>query len=327
MLTTGPKTPKKHGSLNFSAIHKKPSLGWVFCGVCRVHVARFRVERRLFVYCMNKIELFSFQEKIVRVLGTPENPLFVAADVCQILEIGNSSDSLKGLDEDEKITLANSEGNPRAGVPHQLNCVTESGLYSLVFKSRKPEAKKFRKWVTSEVLPALRKQGLYEIEEGEKNPSEALTALEGIAFDASRARAGLIAGEIPVETAQVISSLCAQGLRAWEMRLRIKPEILTAQLSLLSIPGDEMHRVLVAVADSIEGNGVFTMSDLFVIAREAGVLKGDLTEGRAKSFGKGLVHCRMHVYTDSRGRKFRMDKRRCKDGTRYSIQFNGEVAK
>ena len=305
MLTTGPKTPKKHGSLNFSAIHKKPSLGWVFCGVCRVHVARFRVERRLFVYCMNKIELFSFQEKIVRVLGTPENPLFVAADVCQILEIGN----------------------PRAGVPHQLNCVTESGLYSLVFKSRKPEAKKFRKWVTSEVLPALRKQGLYEIEEGEKNPSEALTALEGIAFDASRARAGLIAGEIPVETAQVISSLCAQGLRAWEMRLRIKPEILTAQLSLLSIPGDEMHRVLVAVADSIEGNGVFTMSDLFVIAREAGVLKGELTEGRAKSFGKGLVHCRMHVYTDSRGRKFRMDKRRCKDGTRYSIQFNGEVAK
>ena len=67
------------------------------------------------------------------------------------------------MDADERITLDNSEGNPRAGNPLTFNAVNESGLYALIFKSRKPEAKTFRKWVTSEVLPALRKTGKYDM--------------------------------------------------------------------------------------------------------------------------------------------------------------------
>lgn len=69
------------------------------------------------------------------------------------------------LGEDEKITLSNPDGNPRAGIPHQMNVVSEPGLYSLILRSRKPEAKAFKRWVTHEVIPSIRKHGLYATEE------------------------------------------------------------------------------------------------------------------------------------------------------------------
>lgn len=106
---------------------------------------------------------FDFNDEPVRTMLRDEHPWFVAADVCRVLEIANPRDAIVTLDEDEKITVANADGNPRAGIPHSFNLISESGLYALVFKSRKPEAKTFRKWVTAEVLPALRKTGKYEL--------------------------------------------------------------------------------------------------------------------------------------------------------------------
>jgi prophage antirepressor-like protein len=60
--------------------------------------------------------------------------------------MGNVSETLRGLDEDEKITLSNPDGNPRRGIPHSYVIINESGLYSLILRSRKPEAKRFKKW-------------------------------------------------------------------------------------------------------------------------------------------------------------------------------------
>ena len=116
-----------------------------------------------------KLTTFDFNDAAVRVMMRDEQPWFVAADVCRVLDIQNPTDAVKGLDEDETITLANSEGNPRAGIPHSLRLISESGLYALAFKSRKPEARVFRKWVTAVVLPALRKTGKYEVLSGEEH--------------------------------------------------------------------------------------------------------------------------------------------------------------
>lgn len=72
--------------------------------------------------------------------------------------------AVSGLDDDEKMTVANTDGHSgQRGGAQSFNLISESGLYALVFKSRKPEAKTFRKWVTSEVLPALRQTGKYEV--------------------------------------------------------------------------------------------------------------------------------------------------------------------
>lgn len=107
-------------------------------------------------------------------------PYFVAIDVCRILDIKNPWDAMSRLDNDEKIIFHSKNSNVGNAdfrkidensnlgitevrdIPNRgLNLVNESGLYHLIFMSRKPLAKKFRKWVTSVVLPAIRKSGMY----------------------------------------------------------------------------------------------------------------------------------------------------------------------
>ena len=88
-------------------------------------------------------------------------PWFVGKDVCDCLELGNTTEALRGLDDDEKFTLSNPEGNPRAGIPLELNIISEPGLYSLILRSRKPEAKAFKRWLVHEVIPSIRRHGVY----------------------------------------------------------------------------------------------------------------------------------------------------------------------
>lgn len=101
---------------------------------------------------------FSFENSSVRTLGDAISPLFVAADLAAILGYGSTKDATRILDDDEKQTVSIvTNGGKQA-----MTAVTESGLYAMILKSRRPEAKRFRKWVTSEVLPAIRKTGRYE---------------------------------------------------------------------------------------------------------------------------------------------------------------------
>lgn len=92
------------------------------------------------------------------------NPLFNASDVCKSAGLDNVSQALTRLDDDEKREIIS---NDVAGIrgKRPIQYVTESGLYSLVLSSRKPEAKRLKKWVTSEVLPSIRKTGSYSAQE------------------------------------------------------------------------------------------------------------------------------------------------------------------
>lgn len=107
---------------------------------------------------MNKLQIFKntdFGE--IRTITIDNEPWFIAKDACDILEIGNTSQALSRLDEDEKNTIILNEGigNPNKAI------VNEFGLYSLVLSSRKPEAKQFKRWITHEVIPQIRKTGSY----------------------------------------------------------------------------------------------------------------------------------------------------------------------
>ena len=107
---------------------------------------------------MNDLTVFRFEgTREVRTVLKDGEPWFVAKDICDILELEKTDSAIRDLGDDEKGTHSMSTlgGNQRMSV------VSESGLYALVFKSRKPEAQAFRKWVTSEVLPAIRKTGQY----------------------------------------------------------------------------------------------------------------------------------------------------------------------
>lgn len=92
-----------------------------------------------------------------RVIDRNGEPWFVLSEVCKKLGIGNTSDAASRLDEDEKGVAAIDTPGGR----QQLRIINESGLYSIILRSTKPEAKRFKKWITSEVLPSIRKTGGY----------------------------------------------------------------------------------------------------------------------------------------------------------------------
>lgn len=100
---------------------------------------------------------FHFGAKQVRTVDIEGTAWFVAADVCAVLSIKNHRESVRHLDEDEKGVIS----NDTLGGRQDMTVVSESGLYALVLRSRKPEARAFTKWVTAEVLPAIRKHGHY----------------------------------------------------------------------------------------------------------------------------------------------------------------------
>ncbi len=103
----------------------------------------------------NEIQKFDFKGAPLRTLTDEAGePWFVAKDVCAILEISNPSDALKRLDDDERSRF-------NLGRQGETNIVNEAGLYVLVLGSRKPEAHEFKRWVTHEVLPQIRKTGGY----------------------------------------------------------------------------------------------------------------------------------------------------------------------
>jgi prophage antirepressor-like protein len=105
---------------------------------------------------MNDLQIFNNEEfGEVRTAVVNDEPMFCLIDICKALEIKNATDVAKRLDEDELTRL---NLGSRAG---ETNFITESGLYAVILRSDKPNAKKFRKWVTSEVLPSIRKTGSY----------------------------------------------------------------------------------------------------------------------------------------------------------------------
>ena len=98
----------------------------------------------------------------VRSMLIDDNPWFVAVDVCNVLGLTNSRKAVSYLDDDEKNTVTINDGIP--GNPNKT-IISEAGLYSLILRSRKPEAKAFKRWITHEVIPSIRKTGGYVADE------------------------------------------------------------------------------------------------------------------------------------------------------------------
>ena len=107
---------------------------------------------------LSAITPFTFNGQAIRVAAQDGEHWFASADVCGLLKIRNPRSAVARLDDDEK-GVAN---NDTLGGTQALSVVNESGLYHLIFRSRKPQAKAFRRWVTTEVLPSIRKTGSYK---------------------------------------------------------------------------------------------------------------------------------------------------------------------
>lgn len=130
---------------------------------------------------MSEVQLFNFENHEVRSLLVDDEPWFVGKDVAEILSYSNTRKALTDhVDDEDKmdgVTIRDSIGRNQKPV-----LINESGLYSLVLSSKLPSAKKFKRWVTSEVLPALRKTGQYQVKElsGQELMAKALIEAQNV---------------------------------------------------------------------------------------------------------------------------------------------------
>lgn len=116
---------------------------------------------------MESLQIFNYQQNQIRTVVKDGEPWFVANDVCFILGIGNANMAAARLDDDE---VSQAEVIDSMGRIQNTNIVNEMGLYNLILRSDKREAKQFKRWVTHDVLPSIRKHGMYAKEELLNNP-------------------------------------------------------------------------------------------------------------------------------------------------------------
>ena len=153
---------------------------------------------------MNELQIFESPEfGQVRTVVIENEPWFVGKDVANILGYANTKDAISShVEEDDKTIIQRSE-NTTLEIPNRgLTFINESGLYSLIFSSKLPNAKKFKRWVTSEVLPTIRKHGMYATEELLDNPDVAIAAFT--ALKAEREKRKLLEAQIETDKPKVI---------------------------------------------------------------------------------------------------------------------------
>ena len=150
---------------------------------------------------------FKFEKVAVRVEMIGDEPWFTAKDVCDALGLINVTKAITSLDNDELTLLKVRSG----GQDREMNFINESGLYSLILRSNKPQAKKFKKWVTSEVLPSIRRNGHYNVV-SENQIDELVSklvkrAMMGISFTPHKRRVGM---PLTSEEKNIIDELYAE---------------------------------------------------------------------------------------------------------------------
>lgn len=222
------------------------------------------------------LAVFSFGEHEVRVAGTREGPLFCAADVCEALDLEQVAAALRGHPEDEK----GMETFHTPGGEQRMLCVTEPGLYRLIFRSYKPKAEEFRKWVFREVLPALRNTGRY--------------AVPGVLGEAADVE-GRVATFLRVMEALV--KLGAKPVPAGERALKWLPVLMAGHLlpSAEDKAMGEAEQLLGMVTETAEGQGSnyveVSLGRLRELAAEQGLMEEQskgVERGAATRFGRCL---------------------------------------
>lgn len=132
---------------------------------------------------MNEVQLFNFENHEVRSLLLNNEPWFVGKDVADVLGYSNSRKAMADHVDDEDKEVLTSRNVTLENIPNRgITVVNESGLYSLILSSKLPSAKKFKRWVTSEVLPSLRKTGQYQVKElsGQELMAKALIEAQSV---------------------------------------------------------------------------------------------------------------------------------------------------
>ena len=224
---------------------------------------------------MNEIKVWNFEDNTVRTLTIDNEPYFVGKDVAVILGYKNPQEAIRGHvdDEDKGVSEILTPGGKQ-----MMPVINESGLYSLILSSKLPKAKEFKRWVTSEVLPSIRKHGLYATEELLNNPDVMIAVLTELKN--TRAKNSTLEAQIAVQNQQLAE---------------LQPKV-TYYDKILNCPD------LVTVNTIAKDYG-WSAIKLNGYLHEHGIQfkQGDIWHLYQKYAEKGYAATRTHIYTGSDG--------------------------
>ena len=163
---------------------------------------------------MADIQVFNYQDTAVRTVEVNGETWFVLSDVCKILDISNAPHAANRLDPDDvaKTDIVDTKGRKQEAL-----VINESGLYDVILRSNKPEAKPFRKWVTSEVLPTIRKTGAYAMQAAPAlSPAQLIAAQAQLLVDMEQKMLAMEAATQAVQAQQTaLSEKVDQAVKAF----------------------------------------------------------------------------------------------------------------
>lgn len=242
---------------------------------------------------MDELQIFNNAEfGSVRTLTINGEPYFVGRDVAEILGYSNTRDALaKRVDaEDKGVAKCDTLGGTQ-----ELVVINESGLYSLILSSKLPTAKRFKHWVTSEVLPSIRKHGVYAIDEVLENPDmliEALTKLK-----AERERAKALEQDIAVKNQQITEMKPKASY--YDVVLNCK------DLVAISVIAKDYGWSAKKMNKYLHKKGVqFKQGAIWLLYQDYAELGYTSTKTHSYNGNDGTVHTKPHTYWTQKGRLF-----------------------
>lgn len=230
----------------------------------------------------------------IRVTGTPENPLFCLADVCKALEIGNPSDVKNRLSDGVVSIEVISDS---LGRKQNAMFVNEDGLYDVILDSRKPEARRFRKWVTSDVLPKIRKYGVYATadfaKEAIKNPKWAIDILK--ALQTEQAENARLTQENTVLNQQVVE--LTPKASYYDVVLNCKDLVSVSKIAKdYGMSATEMNKLLNKLGVQ------YKQSEVWLLYQKYAKLGWTSTKTITYPDSEGFIHSKVHTYWTQAGR-------------------------
>lgn len=241
---------------------------------------------------MDELKVWNYNNSEVRTVNINNEPWWVLTDVCKVLELSNATKVAQRLEEDER-------SNFKLGRQGEATIINESGLYSVILRSDKPQAKPFRKWVTSEVLPSIRKTGMYATDELLNNPDLAIKAFTALKEEREKTKA---LTETVVIQQQQIAELQPKG-SYYDLVLNCKDLISTTEIAKdygksARWLNELLHKLKVQYK---QGGKIWLLYQKYAV-------KGyTSTKTQAYNGNDGQVHTKVHTYWTQKGRLFIYD--------------------
>ena len=244
---------------------------------------------------MNEIKIWNFEDNTVRTLTINDEPYFVGKDVATVLGYADSFGALKKhVDAEDKQNCQNDSFES----PRGLTVINESGLYSLILGSKLPSAKRFKRWVTSEVLPSIRKHGLYATDELLDNPDFAIAAFT--ALKAERERVKSLEGTVAVQNQQIAE--LRPKASYYDVVLNCK------DLVPISTIAKDYGWSAKHMNSYLHDHGIqYKQGDIWLLYQKYAERGYTSTKTHTYPGNDGAVHSKVHTYWTQQGRLFLYD--------------------